>query len=102
MSRRIRRTLASMDSARSRMPCWAAGLHGQGVIIPISYNIQNLAVQLAPRLTEELREEERTVVYRQLLNQLIKVGTENQQGKHVTAELIRSIFDVDRMLYYVF
>jgi hypothetical protein len=58
-----------------------------------------LASGIAPRPSEDLREEERTVVYRALISQLMTVGT--HQSKHVTSELVRSIFDVDRMLYFV-
>jgi hypothetical protein len=58
-----------------------------------------LASVITPRPAEDLREEERTVVYRALISQLMGVGT--NQSKHVTSELVRSIFDVDRMLYFV-
>jgi hypothetical protein len=58
-----------------------------------------LASEIRPRPSEELREEERTVVYRTLISQLMSVGT--HQSKHVISELIRSIFDVDKMLYFV-
>ena len=57
------------------------------------------ASTIAPRPAEELREEERTVVYRSLISQLVKVGT--TESKHVISELVRSIFDVDKMLYFV-
>jgi hypothetical protein len=39
------------------------------------------------------------VVYRALISQLMSVGT--HQSKHVISELVRSIFDVDKMLYFV-
>jgi hypothetical protein len=58
-----------------------------------------LASQISPRPAEDLREEERTVVYRSLINQLMQVGT--TESKHVISELVRSIFDVDKMLYFV-
>lgn len=58
-----------------------------------------LASNIAPRPSEDLRQEERTVVYRALISQLMGVGAD--QSKHVTSELIRSIFDVDKMLYFV-
>jgi hypothetical protein len=58
-----------------------------------------LASGITPRPSEDLREEERTVVYRALISQLMSVGT--QQSKHVTSELVRSMFDVDKMLYFV-
>ena len=58
-----------------------------------------LASNVTPRPSEDLREEERTVVYRALISQLMSVGT--PESKHVTSELVRSIFDVDKMLYFV-
>jgi hypothetical protein len=58
-----------------------------------------LASEISPRPAEDLREEERTVVYRALVSQLMSVGT--HQSKHVISELVRSIFDVDKMLYFV-
>ena len=58
-----------------------------------------LASEITPRPAEDLREEERTLVYRSLISQLVSVGT--YQSKHVISELVRSIFDVDKMLYFV-
>ncbi|HEY5922857.1 MAG TPA: hypothetical protein VIV11_14360, partial [Kofleriaceae bacterium] len=58
-----------------------------------------LASGITPRPAEDLREEERTVVYRALISQLMSVGT--NQSKHVISELVRSLFDVDKMLYFV-
>jgi len=58
-----------------------------------------LASSITPRPAEDLREEERTVVYRALISQLMAVG--GSRSKHVMSELVRSIFDVDRMLYFV-
>lgn len=56
------------------------------------------ASSIQPRPAETLREEERTVVYRALIKQLMSVG---DGSKHVISELVRSIFDVDKMLYFV-
>jgi hypothetical protein len=58
-----------------------------------------IASQIQPRPAEDLREEERTVIYRKLISQLMSVGT--SESKHVISELVRSIFDVDKMLYFV-
>jgi hypothetical protein len=58
-----------------------------------------LASGITPRPAEDLREEERVVVFRTLISQLMSVGT--SQSKHVISELVRSIFDVDKMLYFV-
>jgi len=58
-----------------------------------------LASEITSRPSEDLREEERTVVYRSLVTQLMSVGT--HESKHVISELVRTIFDVDKMLYFV-
>ncbi len=58
-----------------------------------------MASKIQTRKFEELREEERIVVYRTLVKRLINVGGET--NKHIMSELIRSIFDIDNMLYFV-
>jgi hypothetical protein len=60
-----------------------------------------LASNVAPRPSDDLREEERIVIFRRLIQQLMGTESSEQQSLHVTSELIRSIFDVDRILYYV-
>lgn len=68
-----------------------------------------LVSQIKKRSFEHLREEERTIVYRRLIDMLM---TENlyrnlpdtpsgHQTRHVLSELINSIFDIDKMLYFV-
>ncbi|MEY2433667.1 MAG: hypothetical protein QOC92_3392 [Acidimicrobiaceae bacterium] len=59
-----------------------------------------LASQIRPRPATTLREEERTVVYRRLIRQLMGVSGA-EESRHVISELVRSIFDVDKMLYFV-
>lgn len=60
----------------------------------------------------DLREEERTIIYRELIEKLMldswkiakknpKDGGANSRLSHVRSEIIRAIFDVDAMLYYV-
>jgi hypothetical protein len=55
----------------------------------------------------DLREEERTIVYRNLIKRLMLDSwnlpdtDENRRLSHVRSEIIRSIFDVDAMLYFV-
>lgn len=51
------------------------------------------------RPAEDLRGEERSVVYRALIEQL--VGSSRGSDLHLLSEVIQSIFDVERMLYYV-
>jgi hypothetical protein len=61
-----------------------------------------LAGEVQRRPSEDLREEERTVIYRQLISKLTAVAPSGTLAqRHVTAELIRALFDVDRMLYFV-
>ena len=55
----------------------------------------------------DLREEERTVVYRKLISRLMLDSwklpdtEDNRRLSHVRSELVRAIFDVDAMLYFV-
>ncbi|WP_223267302.1 peptidoglycan-binding protein [Bacillus sp. dmp10] len=63
-----------------------------------------IASGITKRNFEELRDEERIIVYRRLISSLM---TENQyyntdnSSRHVLSELINSIFDIDKMLYFV-
>ncbi len=58
---------------------------------------------ISPRPSEDLREEERIVVYRKLIQDMLTHGVSmpDDRTRHVVAELINSIFDVDKMLYFV-
>lgn len=64
-----------------------------------------LASDLQPRAAVDLRTEERTVVYRRLIQDMLTpsalVPQPDAQTQHVVAELLDSIFDVDKMLYFV-
>lgn len=60
------------------------------------------------RKYEDLREEERIIVYRALIGALMSdvlyhlpESTTNDQTRHVLSELLNSIFDIDKMLYFV-
>ncbi|USK35834.1 peptidoglycan-binding protein [Bacillus sp. F19] len=59
------------------------------------------------RKFEELREEERIIIYRRLIRSLMtdaqydNVVKGSEHGRHVLSELINSIFDIDKMLYFV-
>ena len=57
------------------------------------------ASEIRLRPSDDLREEERTVVYRRLIGQLMRAG--DPTDRHITTELIRSMFDVEKMLYFV-
>ena len=65
------------------------------------------ASKIASRPSWDLREEERTVVYRKLIERLMldswksKDNEANRRLSHVRSEIVRSIFDVDSMLYFV-
>jgi hypothetical protein len=53
---------------------------------------------------EDLREEERTAVYRALIRDLMTAGNysaADDRTRHVLSELINSVFDIDKMLYFV-
>ena len=62
-----------------------------------------LASKIVSRDSQELREEERIVVYRKLIQDMLMNGVSlpDDRTRHVVAELIDSIFDVDKMLYFV-
>lgn len=63
------------------------------------------ASNIEQRKFEDLREEERIVIYRHLIQDLLtpekKVPQSDYRTRHVVSELINSIFDVDKMLYFV-
>ena len=63
------------------------------------------ASNIEQRKFEDLREEERIVVYRNLIQDLLapekKVPQFDYRTRHIVSELINSIFDVDKMLYFV-
>jgi hypothetical protein len=62
-----------------------------------------LTHQIKSRPSEDLREEERIVVYRKLIQDMLTSGISmpDDRTRHVVAELINSIFDIDKMLYFV-
>lgn len=63
-----------------------------------------LASNIQPRSFDELREEERIVVFRQLVRQLLEVAgitSDDHRVRHVFSEVVESMFDMDNMLYFV-
>ncbi len=56
--------------------------------------------QVKKRPSDDLREEERISIYRGLLRQLVR-GLGEPSELHASSELIRSVFDLDSMLYFV-
>jgi hypothetical protein len=69
------------------------------------------ASSIKPRPSWDLREEERTIIYRKLIERLMldswdlarkdPKDNDNARLSHVRSEVIRAIFDVDAMLYFV-
>ncbi|MCP1166805.1 hypothetical protein NKS31_28100 [Bacillus sp. 1813sda1] len=65
------------------------------------------ASNIKQRPSWDLREEERVVVYRKLIERLmmdswkLPNNSSNQRLAHVRSEVVRSLFDVDNMLYFV-
>lgn len=62
------------------------------------------AACITRRTYEDLREEERIIVYRRLIASLMTSWNyiyADNRSRHVLAELINSIFDIDKMLYFV-
>lgn len=63
-----------------------------------------MAGAAARRRYEDMREEERIIVYRRLIGSLMsshQYRDASNESRHVLSELINSIFDVDKMLYFV-
>lgn len=63
-----------------------------------------LASNVQPRPFGDLRDEERIIVYRNLIRQLMSesgVSSAEPQVHHLFAELVQSMFDIDKMLYFV-
>jgi hypothetical protein len=69
-----------------------------------------LASKITKRKFEDLREEERTIVYRNLIKSLMtdkhyRVANGDMknlyQAQHILSELINAVFDIDKMLYFV-
>lgn len=71
--------------------------HGQ--YVKLVKDRVKLASGIARRPSPDLRDEERTVVFRRVIGQLTHVDEDT--SLHVTSELIRAIFDVDSLLYFV-
>lgn len=63
-----------------------------------------VASNIRKRKFEDLREEERIIIYRNLIKALMteqNYSSADNASRHVLSELINSIFDVDKMLYFV-
>jgi hypothetical protein len=67
-----------------------------------------MASEIHVRKYEDLREEERIIVYRNLIGALmadtlsgLPPGKDTDKIRHTLSELLNSIFDIDKMLYFV-
>ncbi|SCK55333.1 hypothetical protein VAR608DRAFT_5696 [Variovorax sp. HW608] len=63
-----------------------------------------MAGSLTKRKFEDLRDEERIIVYRRLITSLMTAAqykNADNPSRHILSQLINSIFDVDKMLYFV-
>jgi len=63
----------------------------------------NIASHVKQRKFEELREEERIVIYRVLIQDMLSkhISMPDDRTRHVVSELLNTIFDIDKMLYFV-
>ncbi len=63
----------------------------------------NATSTIRARKKEELREEERIIIYRRLIQDMLlnNVSADDDKTRHVLAELINYFFDVNKMLYFV-
>lgn len=62
------------------------------------------ARSIRKRPSDDLREEERIIVYRRLIESLMtssQYHSANAKARHILSVLITTIFDVDKMLYFV-
>ena len=90
-----KKNLAEFNEEKKRL--------AQQAILKEARDRVDAAANVATRNVEELREEERIVVYRELMEDLLRIGKvpDEPRVRHVLAELISSMFDTDRMLYFV-
>lgn len=58
-----------------------------------------LSGQVRPRTSAELREEESYILYRYILRYLM--GAETGRKKHVSDEIFRSLFDIEKIFFYI-
>lgn len=102
----------SLDDARTAAAAAQAKAEEEAFYTAAQERIE-LASNLKKRKFEDLREEERTVIYRALIRNLMAKPSGSSVGwydmgeamtdkqRHVFATVINAIFDVDRMLYFV-
>jgi hypothetical protein len=93
-------------AAQTKYDAEVSRLRKKGFMESVRDRIKD-ASSIKPRQSWDLREEERTIVYRHLISRLmfdswqLPDTEENRRLSHVRSEVIRAIFDVDAMLYFV-
>ena len=62
-----------------------------------------IASRIKTRSADDLRDEERIIVYRRLIQEMLQNGVDlpDDRTRHVVSEVLNSIFDIDKMLYFV-
>jgi len=106
-----RKEIADANAAR-RAAGQAATLENERKTREAYLNAAKLRIEEASGVTirkyEDLREEERIIVYRRLIGTLMSdtlyrmpESVTNDQMRHTLSELLNSIFDIDKMLYFV-
>jgi hypothetical protein len=68
-------------------------------VVKILHERIKMASNIQIRPPKDLREEERAIIFRQLIGEL--TGIKSGPEPHLMSELIRAIFDVEKMLYFV-
>ena len=97
---------AAKAEAQKKYDAEVSRLRKKNFMESVRDRIKN-ASNIKPRPSWDLREEERTIVYRQLIARLmldswkLSDTEDNRRLSHVRSEIIRAIFDVDAMLYFV-
>ena len=98
----------TLDDARTAAAAAQAKAEEEAFFTAAQERIE-LAAALKKRKFEDLREEERTVVYRALIADLMAkdtsgdawYNTPNDKLRHIYATVLNAIFDIDKMLYFV-
>ncbi|RWB30461.1 MAG: peptidoglycan-binding protein [Mesorhizobium sp.] len=99
----------TMNDAAAAASAAEAKAHEEAFYTAAQERIE-LAAAIKKRKFEDLREEERTVVYRALIADLMAKDpsaalgwywTASDKQRHIYATVLNAIFDVDRMLYFV-
>ena len=97
---------AATAEARKKYDAEKQRLLKKGFMESVRQRIKD-ASNIKSRPSWDLREEERTIIYRNLISRLMLDSwklpdtDDNRRLSHVRSEVIRAIFDVDSMLYFV-